>query len=178
MAKRVKHRKNPVGVILQVLGIIVLAAIAGLCSMLVVPRVMKLEPYNVVSGSMEPNIPVGGLVYVDQTPPEEIQEGDVIAFYSSVDAGAIITHRVVENYVTAGEFVTKGDANPEEDAVRAVYDCYRGKVVKVIPKIGYILAFIASQNGKFATAGVVVAAFILTMIGSSIANAPAKRKEK
>ena len=65
---------------------------------------------------MEPAIPTGSLVYIKEMEPKDVQVDDVIAFYGTKDAASIITHRVVENRVLMGEFITKGDANATKDA--------------------------------------------------------------
>lgn len=77
--------------------------------------------FRVVTGSMEPTMPVGTLLLCRQTPIEQIQQGDIIC-YQATDAaktGKIITHRVVEVYTNAdGEILlkTKGDANVVADS--------------------------------------------------------------
>ena len=40
---------------------------------------------NVETGSMEPNLPVGSLIFVKSVPPEEIKSGDVITFALNED---------------------------------------------------------------------------------------------
>ena len=82
---------------------------------LTLPRLAGLQIFEVVSGSMEPAIPTGSIVYVEETEPSQAEEGDVIAFYSATGSGAVITHRVVQNRVVSGELITKGDANEKED---------------------------------------------------------------
>lgn len=58
--------------------------------------------FTVVSGSMEPAIPTGSLVYIKGIPPEDVAEEEVIAFYGARDGASIITHRVVANSVEHG----------------------------------------------------------------------------
>ncbi len=60
------------------------------------PPVFGYHIYTVLSGSMEPAIPVGSLSYIQETAPEDMKEKDVIAYYGGSDRTAIITHRVVE----------------------------------------------------------------------------------
>ena len=45
-----------------------------------VPRAFGYEIYTVISGSMEPAIPTGSLVYVKYIQPEEIQTEDIYCF--------------------------------------------------------------------------------------------------
>ena len=91
-----------------------------------VPAVFGYSVLNIVSGSMEDEIPEGSYVLVKRVEPEDIKEGDIISFYSTDPNiyGMPNTHRVVEVRGDGSEleFVTKGDANPQEDAVRARAD--------------------------------------------------------
>ena len=96
----------------NILGILILAAVLGSSLLLTVPKIFGYEIYNVISGSMEPEIPVGSLILVAPSQPESIIEGDIIAFEST---DSVVTHRVVENKKLEGELITKGDANEKED---------------------------------------------------------------
>lgn len=78
-----------------------------ICLPLTVPKAFHYHVYTVISGSMEPAIPTGSLVYIKEMEPKDVQVDDVIAFYGTKDAASIITHRVVENRVLMGEFITK-----------------------------------------------------------------------
>ena len=112
---------------------------------LTVPRLMGYEIYEVVSGSMEPEIPVGSVIYVKAVQPQEVEAGDVIAFHKD---GSVITHRVEENRYVEGEFVTKGDANREEDMEPVAYSGLIGKVERHIPVLGILMSLLASNTGK------------------------------
>ena len=92
-----RRRKNPLAAVFRAVGIILLIAIIAICVPLIVPKTMGYQLYTVVSGSMEPAIPTGSLVYVKYIQPEEIQTEDVIAFYGTDADGSIVTHRVVSN---------------------------------------------------------------------------------
>ena len=93
---------------LSLTGTLLIVAVIVLCSMLVLPGVLDYHMYHVLSGSMEPGMPVGSLIYVQAGPPEEVKEEEIIAFYSSLEDSGIITHRVTENNVVSGIFRTKG----------------------------------------------------------------------
>lgn len=97
---------------------------------------------------MEPAIPVGSLIYIQETAPEDMKEKDVIAYYGGSDRTAIITHRVIENRVFMGEFVTKGDANPDEDMTPIPYEDFIGKVRLSIPRVGRAAQALSSTPGK------------------------------
>ena len=107
-------------------GTAILILLILACLPLTLPRLAGYRLYTVVSGSMEPEIPVGSLVFVHDAAPEDMVEGDVIAFYGAVDSSAVITHRVLSNSITMGQFITKGDANEEQDVNPVPYDNFIG----------------------------------------------------
>ncbi len=164
--KNDKKRKNKVSIICNTLGTILLMIIVLACVPLTLPRVMGYQIYSVVTGSMEPEIPVGSIVYVKAVVPEELQEKDVIAFYGGKDANAIITHRVVNNNVISGQITTKGDANKTEDMNPVAYEDVIGVVKYTLPKAGELAQLFTSAQGKTAAVCVVATAILLHMIGS------------
>ncbi|MCI9338390.1 MAG: signal peptidase I [Lachnospiraceae bacterium] len=128
-----------------------------------IPRLMGYEVYVVVSGSMEPAIPVGSALYVEPAEPEDVEAGDVIAFF---ERGAVITHRVVENHVVEGEFITKGDANEENDLAPVAYENLIGRMARAVPVLGSILAVCSGTKGKIYLACGVAGAVLLTAAGN------------
>ena len=122
----------------------------------------------------EKKSPVPALCSIGDTDPEEIVEGDVIAFYGGasgnraedrVDSAgsgvSIITHRVVSNSVIMGEFITRGDANEKEDINPVSYDNYIGKVQLSVPMAGYAAELFTSTQGKIAAVCVIAVAALL-----------------
>jgi len=106
----------------------------------------------VVSGSMEPNLHKGDLLFLRGKDPASIKngsiegkEGDIIVF----DAYGIpgwhnppsepIVHRVIsKRYDNGWFFLTKGDANPRHDSAEVPDTKILGVVVGRIPYIGWI----------------------------------------
>ena len=129
-------------------GTAILILLILACLPLTLPRLAGYRLYTVVSGSMEPEIPVGSLVFVHDAAPEDMVEGDVIAFYGAVDSSAVITHRVLSNSITMGQFITKGDANEEQDVNPVPYDNFIGKVVYTFPSIGTAAETLAGPVGR------------------------------
>ena len=138
------------------------------CIPLTVPRFFGVRIYSVISGSMEPAIPTGSLLYITEAQPEEIKEEEVIAFYGVKDSASIITHRVIENRVVMGEFITKGDANQTQDMNPVPYDNFIGKVAYTIPKAGKAAELFTSLEGKVLAAGVIAAAVLLQVVAALI----------
>ncbi len=129
----------------NIAGTLILLSVIASCLPVTVPRFMGYEIYNVVSGSMEPEIPVGSVIYVEEAVPEEVQEGDVIAFWSN---DSVVAHRVVKNKMVEGAFVTKGDANAEEDMNDIDYEALVGRVAAHYPMLGELMILYTSSVGK------------------------------
>lgn len=73
--------KNKAAVILlRILGIMMIAAVIVSCCPAAIPRLAGYEIYNIVSGSMEPAIRVGSVVYVKPCRPHDMKAGDIPAF--------------------------------------------------------------------------------------------------
>ena len=108
-------------------GTVLILAVIALLILPSLPKFTDYEIFNVISGSMEPKIPVGSLIIVEPREASQVEEGEVIAFMSN---GSVITHRVVENLSFEGEFVTKGDANLQEDMGNVPYDHLIGVVIR------------------------------------------------
>lgn len=84
-----------------------------------VPDFLGYKPFIVLSGSMEPNIMTGDMVFVKETDPDSLKVGDVIAYKSG---SAVVTHRIVDVTAENGEtrYITQGDANnaPDQTSVK------------------------------------------------------------
>ena len=161
-----QKKKNPVATVCSLLGTILLIVLILGCIPLTVPKAFGYNIYTVISGSMEPAIPVGSLVYVKYQEPETIQKKDVIAFYGAKDASSIVTHRVVTNKKLSGEFITKGDANQTKDMNPVNYNNYMGKVVLSIPVIGGIAQSLTTGSGKIALFCLIAFILLLEILGS------------
>lgn len=140
-------------VVQNVILIGVLAVVTGLISMIVI---LDMNPYVVVSGSMEPTLPVGSVCIVDcqQRSPDE---GDIISYKAG---DSIVTHRVIE--VTDDGYITKGDANDTKDSGTVKEKQIFGTCVASAPKVGYVVMFLRSALGIFT---VVMSAICFGFIG-------------
>ena len=149
----------------SILGTLLLVAVILTAVPLTVPRLLGYEIYNVVSGSMAPAIPVGSVILVSPAAPEQVREGDVIAFRSG---GAVIAHRVVRSAAADGEFVTKGDANETEDFNTVPYADLLGKVVIHVPVLGELMSLYASPGGKIYALGVAGCGLLFNLLAGAI----------
>ena len=133
-----------------------------------VPHLLGYEQYVVVSGSMEPAIPVGSLVMAKPVKPAELQVGDVIVFYTERHIDTPVTHRVVENRIDEREVITKGDANAANDINPVLYENIDGKVARHIPRIGFMVGLFGTVMCKFSALMIIVAGYLLTLVGSNL----------
>ncbi|HIS57601.1 MAG TPA: signal peptidase I [Candidatus Fimimorpha excrementavium] len=107
-----------------------------------IPLLWGWKPFTVMSGSMEPELAVGSLVYIREA--AAVEEGDVIAF-EMADGNACI-HRCIE-VRDDGTYRTKGDANSFEDAVSVTEDQLIGREAGVLPCAGYWVEWLRTPAG-------------------------------
>ena len=124
---------------------LLLAVLAGALSAL--PLFLGFQAYIIVSGSMEPAIPLGSVVYARDVEPEEIREGDIIVFYGGRNGDAVTTHRVMENRTAEREFITRGDANADNDMLPRPYESLIGRVELSVPFLGKVLSVLSGRTG-------------------------------
>lgn len=142
----------------NIIGSLILAGVILTFMPAAVPKIMGYEVYNVISGSMEPQIPVGSVIYVKYQSPETINENDIIAFWSM---DSVISHRVLTNDRDSHCFVTKGDANATKDMNTVNYNSVIGVVKSHFPYIGGMLEMYTDTRGKLYA--IVFAAFGASM---------------
>jgi signal peptidase I len=163
-----KRQTSKTGKLLIAAGRLVMLVVVAACLSLVIPHFIGYETYVVVSGSMEPNIPVGSIVYSKKADPAALQTGDVIVFVDPARGTTPITHRVVTNDTAAGTIVTKGDANEAEDANPATYDNIKGKVAVHVPRMGFVASALTSFLGKLVAILMLMEAWLLIEIGNRL----------
>lgn len=131
-------------------------------------RLVGLTPYAVLSGSMEPDYPVGSLVYVRAVDPASVGVGDAITF--TKPNGEVATHQVYERDVSARQFRTQGIANINtdgsimHDAEPVSFDAVIGAPVACIPLLGYVNVFVTSGPGAFLVVVSVGVLIVLSML--------------
>jgi signal peptidase len=140
-----------------VVGVIAIVAVA-------VCAVLGVRPVVVISGSMEPTLPVGSLIFYRTVPAAEARPGDIVTVPRQDGASGLITHRVVEA-TTEGEVTSlrlKGDANETKDPLPYVVTSV-GSFVGQIPVAGTIALAARTPFGVAAVA-VYVAALVAVIV--------------
>lgn len=122
-----------------------------------VPRIMKMDMFVVETGSMSPTIKANSLIYVKRYSNfEDYNVGDIVTFTDPVQKKSF-THRIVAVDEKDRSFVTKGDANKENDVGKTSAEYAQGKVEAVIPYLGYVVKFLRYTAVKIAVAVIYIA---------------------
>lgn len=107
----------------------------------------------VMSGSMEPEIPTGAVIFVEDPDPDSIERGEVITFRHTMSQQpgqvSLTTHRVIDvrgEYPNL-EFKTKGDANEDPDPGWVNQANVYGEYMFTVPMMGYLLSWTKSFQG-------------------------------
>ena len=163
------------------LFILLLVGVAGLflATMLPIPGGVSVK--IVKSGSMEPTIPTGSVVVV--APAASYAAGDVVTFGRDTRTEIPTTHRILS---AAGEgaarvFVTKGDANEEQDPRPVAESEVIGKVWLHVPYVGYVLDFARQPLGFTFMIGIPAALIILdelVRIGREVSTLRRRRRDE
>lgn len=161
-----------------------LGALLGAACILVfaVSLLFGIRPLVVVSGSMEPTIPVGSVVLSQQVPAGEIEDGSIVTVERPRGLG-LVTHRLVKSVQPTPdvyEYTLKGDANTQNDP-----EPYKvttaGKYIWHIVGLGYLAAVLQSSYGIFiaGAAGLaLLALFILDPARLAQGSAARARRRK
>jgi signal peptidase len=139
-------------------GLVAVVIVAAAVAVAGVPALTGATALTVLSGSMEPALPVGSTVVVRPKPVAEIVVGDVITFTDRDDAtgeSRVVTHRVI-GVESGPRFRTKGDANdaPDPGAVEAAD--VQGVQWYVVPLVGLVRDRLISPTGGFFAVGVLL----------------------
>ena len=129
----------------MIVGILALLARSPIST--IFPALRGTTPMVVLSGSMEPKIHTGSLVFVRPVGAKDVTVGDIIAFSTPKpwgDTRELTTHRVIA--VTRDDngglaFKTKGDANGSPDPWTVSAGAVNGLAQASVPYVGYLSVF-------------------------------------
>lgn len=116
------------------------------------------------------------------TDPALMGVGDIITFKDPEDETKIITHRVVG--MVEGErdreFVTKGDANAQNDLLPVPLKNVLGQVVFSVPYFGFLIAWIQANPRFFFIILTLIVLIVIDEIRVSVRNQEklAKQRQK
>lgn len=178
MHKTLKHIWNTITTIIVILAVVLAVLLVG-------ARVLGLQVFTVLSGSMEPTYHVGSVIYVKSVEYTDLRAGDPITFM--LDEDTVATHRIVEvvpdeEDASVLRFRTKGDANDAEDGSLVHYKNVIGTPVFTIPYLGYVASYIQNPPGTYvaisAGAILLILMFLPDIFADDSAKEPKKKKAK
>lgn len=107
-------------------------------------EVLGISSFVVLSGSMEPSVPLGSIIYTK--PLEEYNPGEVIAFKQG---NTTVSHRIVSIKNQNGEILyqTKGDANKGADQNLVSKTQVLGKKAFLVLNAGKLILFLKTLPG-------------------------------
>ena len=134
-------------------GTLLTAAVALLALTLVGAKFAGFRALTVMSGSMEPEYPVGSMIYVRPVDYKSLKVGDVISYVADNNK-TIVTHRIVAIEIDKKDssvlrFKTQGDANNSADAKLVHYKNVLGTPIVTIPYLGYIAHSVQQPPGIY-----------------------------
>lgn len=156
--KKFSLKSIKVSRVLQILAVALCGAILGINIYLAnaktltrnsLPMPFGVGMATVLSGSMEPEMSKGDLIFVKKI--DEIAVDDIVVY----DSGrALIVHRVIK--IDGDMVTTQGDANPSADEPVNV-KTVKGKVVFTVPFVGKVVNFIKTPVGTIIIIALVIA---------------------
>ena len=170
--KKGKKFWNTITSVLVILLVVVVFALVGV-------QLFGIKPYTVLSGSMEPEYPVGSLIYVKPVDPLTLKEKDPITFL--LNESTVATHRIIEvipddEDPTVVRFRTKGDNNKEADSDPVHSKNVIGKPVFCIPYLGYVANYVQTPPGKYIALGICMLLLVAAMLPSFEKKKPGEQK--
>lgn len=153
------------------IGMFVLMAGAALTLLTGRTEIMGIRSYVVQTGSMQPTLPVGSLIFSQRE--AEYGKGDIITFF---EGDKSITHRIVG--VKDGDFITQGDANNVADSESVSKEQVVGKTMFHIPYVGVLTHQLRTPQGFllfFVLPGLVFIAMELWSIKNEIVKSTERR---
>lgn len=175
--RNVKQKKSPLMKIWGVISTLLVIAVLLLAAALVGIRLFGYTPFAVLSPSMTPQYAPGDLIYIKETPLDQIVEGDVITFVADADS-TVVTHRVVEVDRDGRKFYTQGDANANRDGNPVLYENVLGVVEFSLPKLGYVSTYVSSETGRYAAMAGVFVLILLWILPELLRPEEKKVEEK
>jgi signal peptidase len=156
-----------------------LAALAC-ASVVLLPRVFGWSTLVVLSGSMEPSMPEGGLAFVEPLQGEAIHVGDVVTYQRPDQRETLVSHRVhaISDHLGEPTIWTIGDANESPDPWAVTTADITGRVRFTLPFLGDFSRYVRTGRGVMVLVAPVAALVVLTELISIGANARRLRRTR
>ena len=156
--------------VVLVLGLFALGAAA------VISGDYQVRP--VLSGSMRPGLPVGGIVITERVPTSALQVRDVVVFHRPDKPAELIVHRIIDLTPSAAGPIlqTQGDANNARDSWKvSLQGATAYRAVFALPLIGYVAVWAHGPTGHQMLTFVGLLLIVGAAIGAVVTRLLAKR---
>ena len=164
--KKLARKLDLLQTVEMIVGLLLIAA-------LFLPRIVGIKPYVIKSGSMEPTISIGSIVYTKTSYSfRDVKKGDIIAF--KLDDKTFVTHRV--DSVHDEYVITKGDANKTTDNKYVYEAAYLGKIIGHVPIIGYLTSALQGIKAIIAVCILIAINVVITYFVSKTKKEDLKRE--
>ena len=158
-----KHTKMSAKSFLKKLGsVLVTILLIVLCLYLLIALLfginIGISAYAILTGSMEPSIPIGSLIFVAKTDFYDLKQGDIISAKADINLDGkneVITHYFFRYEQINGKTYIRTIAEGEKfaDSWGISEDRLIGKCVMIIPVLGKITRFLSHPIGIITIAG-------------------------
>ena len=146
LAKRLT-KTVPLAFIIVYLGLLAVITLAAYSE-----KREGLRVVTITSGSMKPALPIASIFVT--VPGTGYKVGDIVTYRevsqkTGVEFDRTITHRIIDSVKVEGEtlFITKGDANDQPDPAQVKKEQILGKVIFIMPFVGYITVLVKTIPG-------------------------------
>ncbi len=149
--------------------LVVLAVVAPVIVLALLPAGLGLERYVADSDAMEPAIPYGSVMLEREVPVSSLRVGDVVSFRPPAGGGAdgLVTQRVVS--VMGREVRTRGDASPAAEPQLLPGDApTQSRVVTTVPHLGHVYLFLGQRSVFGTLLGAALAALVALGVGAGV----------
>lgn len=143
-----------------------------------VPKWLGYEGYEILTDSMEPDYPAGGMVYVEQVRPEALRTGDVILYRMGTDTELHMLHRVAEIHEEDRQLITKGDANAYPDKDPVAYSRLIGRAVFFLPFLGRLSGWMRTGVGRSVSVMIFVCSLVCWVLADILQRQTGKERGK
>jgi signal peptidase len=116
-------------------------------------------------GSMEPVMYLGDVAVLSKASGDTVHTGEVIQYRKG---GIIVLHRIIDTVDGRGgkAFITKGDNNNVADSEPVLSNQVMGKLVTVIPKVGWLAIMARAPSGLLTLIGIPVLILLALEVAS------------
>lgn len=156
---------------------VVLAVLLGLVALGVAEVASgRYQVRPVLSGSMRPGLPVGGVVITKRVPIDSLHVRDVVVFHRPDQPQDLVVHRIISMTPSSSGPVieTQGDANDAPDPWTLTLNgntAYRATFS--VPLVGYVALWVHSRNGRL----IFFSVGFLLVAGAAASGLFARRKQ-